>query len=164
MLKRAEELPPPGLLPENVQSALERVEEAIGPGATSRLHSFLARCVSELGLRTTTTAKEWFPFRRHAMYRAANWDEPKSHPVAVFYLVVRYRRRDFQVPVAQYDVCVEGFNTDHLSEKLLDLGFYPRGKNQEPTVDLRVHNDSDFFDALFDIVSWVAAEFEESLK
>jgi hypothetical protein len=164
LLKRVEELPPPGLLPENVENALSKMEEAIGPGATRRLHGFLARCVSELGLRTTPSATQGFPFRRHALYRAPNWDAPKAHPVAVFYLVVSGRGRGLRFPVKRYHVHVEGFNTDRLCEELLDLGFFPRGSNQHPTVDLRTHNDRGFFDALFEIVSWVVDEFEESLK
>ncbi len=164
LLKRADELPPPGLLPENVEMALGKMEEAIGPGAASRLHSFLGRCVSEVGLRTAPSATQSMPFRRHALYKPKRWDEPKSHPVAVFYLVVSGKRRDIYFPVNQYHIAVEGFDADRLSENLLDLGFYPRGRNQDPTVDLSVHNDRDFFDTLFDIVSWVADEFQESLK
>lgn len=164
ILKRAEELPPPGLLPENVENALEKVEKTIGAGAASRLHSFLARCVSELGLRTTTSAKQGFPFRRHALYKAGWWDEPKAHRVAAFYLVVSDKRLGLQFPVNQYHAAVEGFDTDRLIDELTELGFYPQGRNQEPTQDLHVRNNPDFFDALFDIVSWVTDEFEESLK
>ena len=163
ILQRAEELPPPGLLPENVEDALEKVEAAIGPGATSRLHSFLARCVSELGLRTTTTAKQGFPFRRHAFYQASWWDEPKAHAVPAFYLLVSSKRLGLQFPVNQYHAAVEGFDTDRLTDELTELGFYPQGRNGDPVGDLRLHNDRDFFDALFDIVSWVVDEFEESL-
>ncbi len=164
LLKRAEELPPPGLLPENVEVALEKVEEAIGPGATSRLHSFLGKCISELGFRPYPAAEKSIPFRKHALYKLKRWDEPKPHGVAVFYLGVAGRRRDLHFPVAQYHAHVEGFDTDRLTEALLELGLYPRGRNQAPTADLRVHNDRDFFDALFDIVTWVTEEFEESLK
>lgn len=164
LLKRAEELPPIGLLPANVEQALDRAEEAVGPGAASRLHGFLARCVSQLGLNPTSSAKQWMPFRRHALYKAHNWDEPKPHGVAVFYLVVAGRRRDLHFPVNQYHIAVEGFNVDRLSEELMDLGFYPRGKNQEPTADLRVHNSRDLFGALFDVVAWVTDEFEETLR
>jgi uncharacterized protein (TIGR02391 family) len=164
LLKRAGELPPPGLFPENLEAALEKVEEAIGPGATSRLHSFLGRCLGELGLRTTRSATHGFPFRRPAMYLSSRWDAPKAHAVAVFYLVVAGQRRDLSFPVNQYHVSVQEFNADRLSEELLDLGFYPRGTNQEPTADLRVYNDQEFFKALFGIVSRVADEFEETLK
>ena len=37
ILKRAEELPPPDMFPENVEKALRKTEEVIGPGAASRL-------------------------------------------------------------------------------------------------------------------------------
>jgi len=164
ILKRAEELPPAGLLPENVEGALEKVEETIGAGATSRLHSFLGRCVSELGLRPYRSAEKSIPFRRHALYKLKRWDEHKAHGVAVFYLTVTSRRRALQFPVNQYHAHIAGFETERLTEDLLNLGLYPHGRNQDPIADLRVHNDRDFFDALFDIVSWVTDEFDESLK
>jgi hypothetical protein len=98
------------------------------------------------------------------LYKADKWDEPKAHPVRAFYLVVSGNRRDIHVPVKQYYTAVEGFDSDRLSEELMDLGFYPRGKNQEPNANLRVHNSRDFFDALFDILAWVTDEFEETLR
>ncbi len=164
LLKRAEELPPPGLLPENLETALHLVEESIGPGASSRLHSFLGKCISDLGLRPSPGAKQWIPLRKHALYKAPNWDAHKAHRVAAFYLVVAGKRRDLSFPIHQYHESIEGFNVDQLTQELLDLGFYPKGRKQEPTVDLRVHNDREFFDALFAIVSWMADEFQETLK
>jgi uncharacterized protein (TIGR02391 family) len=164
LLKRAEELPPPGLLPENLEIALAKVEEAIGPGASSRLHNFLGKCVSELGLKPSANAKQWIPFKKHALYKASHWDAAKPHTVAAFYLVVTGKRRELYFPINQYHNAIEGFNTDQLTEQLLDLGFYPKGSKQEPSVDLRVHNDREFFDVLFDIVSWMTDEFQETLK
>jgi uncharacterized protein (TIGR02391 family) len=164
LIKRAEELPPPGLLPENVEASLNEVEKTIGPGAASRLHGFLSKCVSELGIRSTTSAKQWIPFRRHALYKADDWDEPKPHRIPVFYFLVTEGRKELYIPIVQYHAAVEGFNTDRLSEELTGLGFNPVGRKQELTADLRVHNDRDFFESLFDIVTWVTSEFEETLR
>lgn len=164
ILKRAEELPPPGLFTENLENALDSLEDSIGPGATSRLRVFLGKCRSELGMMLVSSAKQWIPFKKHALYKARNWDAAKAYPVAVFYLVNSGKRRTLHFPVNQYHSAVEEFNTDRLSEELLDLGFYPRGAHQEPNADLQVHNDKNFFDALYEIVSWVNDEFQSALK
>ena len=73
MLKRAEELPHPDLFPDYVETVLSKVEQKIGPGATSRLRVFLGRCMRDLGLKPAT-GKQWIPFKRHALYQHGNWD------------------------------------------------------------------------------------------
>lgn len=164
LIKRAGELPPPGLLPDNVELAVDRVEEAVGPGAARRLHGFLSRCVRELGLRSSPVAKQLMPFKRHAWYQASWWDEPKAHPLPVFYLVAGTKGRDMYFPIKQYYTGVQGFDTERVVEELMQLGFYPRGKRQDPTLDLQVHNSREVFDALYEIVASVAEEFEETLR
>lgn len=164
LLKRAEELPPPGLLPENLENAIIKIEESIGPGATSRLRNFLAKCVGELGLKPSVGAKQWIPLRKHAHYKDPKWEEYKPHNIGVFYLVTAGKRRDLHFPITQYYSFVEGFNTEQIVERLIDLGFYPKGTRQEPTIDLKIHNDPEFFESLFDIVAWVADELQETLK
>ena len=164
LLRRAEELPPPGTLPENVQAALDKVEPSIGAAATTRLHNFLSRCVVERQLQAVRLATQSIPFRRHAMCKFPSWDQPRSHPTAVFYLVVSGKRRDLSFPVHQYHQHVNGFSTDRLLEELLDLGCHLQGSNQEPTINLRLHNDNDFLNDLYTIVTWITDEFQESLK
>lgn len=163
MLKRAEELPPPGLFPDYLEASLGKLEEALGPGTTSRLRMFLGKCIREIGLRTAT-AKQWIPFRRYALYMRDDWDEPKSRPVAVFYLGVTEREYALAFSTDYYYSHVIGFNVDRLVEELIELGFQPVGKNQEPRVDLRVHNDQAFFDALFDLVARTADELGATLQ
>ena len=164
LLRRAGALPSSQLFSENLENALATAETSIGPGATSRLRIFLGKCMGELGMASVANATQWIPFKRHALYKPASWDTAKAHHIAVFYLAVAGKRRDLLFPVTQYHTDIEGFNTDRLTEQLLDLGFYPRGTNQEPTIDLQTHNDRDFFDALFEIVSWVADEFQGTLR
>lgn len=164
LIKRAGELPPPGLLPENVEGALDAVEETAGAGAARRLHGFLSRCVSELGLCPSNSAKQWIPFRRHASYKAPHWDEPRPHQVALLYLVVDGKNRHLHFPIKQYYTGVQEFDTERVEEGLTQLGFYARGKWQAPTLDLRVHNSTQVFDALYDIVASIAEEFEETLR
>lgn len=162
ILKRAEELPPPGLFPDYVETALGKLEEALGPGAASRLRVFLGKCVEELGLRPGA-GKQWVPFKKYASYQPEQWDEPRAHLIAVFYLVVPGQGYSLHFSTSYYTNVV-GFNVDRLVEELTELGFQPFGKNQEPRVDLRVHNNQAFFDALFDLIAQTAGELEATLQ
>jgi len=162
MLKRVEELPPPGSLPKNVEDALSRIEEVIGPGATGRLRVFLGECI-QMGL-TTTTATKWVPFRTYALYKPDRWDQPRPHPIAVFYLVATGSEYSLSFPTGYYYADVVGFNLDRLVEELTELGFQLVGKDREPRIDLRTHNDQAFFDALFEIVARAAEELERTLQ
>jgi uncharacterized protein (TIGR02391 family) len=163
MLKRAEELPPPGLFPDYVEAALGKLEEALGPGASSRLRMFLGKCIREVGLRTAK-AKQWIPFRQYALYKRDDWDEPQSHPVAVFHLGVTETEYALSFSTDYYYSHVIGFNVDRLVEELTELGFKLVGKNQDPRVDLRVHNNQGFFDTLFDLVARTADELGATLQ
>jgi uncharacterized protein (TIGR02391 family) len=163
VLKRAEELPAPGLFPDYVETALGKLEEPLGPGTAGRLRVFLGKCVEELGLQPGA-GKQWVPFKKHALYQPEQWDEPKPHPVAVFYLVVPGQGYSLHFSANQYYTNVVGFNVDRLIEELTELGFQPFGKNQEPRVDLRVHNNQAFFNALFDLVARTADELGETLR
>jgi uncharacterized protein (TIGR02391 family) len=157
MLKR--ELPPP--FPENVERALSEVEEAIGPGAASRLRMFLGKCV-KLGLKPSTSAKQWIPFRRYGLVKFKNWDEPRPNPIPMFYLLSEVQGLHFSTN--SYYSYVIGFNVDQLSEELAELGFRLTGKNREPRIGFQMCNDQAFFDALFDLVARTADELEETLQ
>lgn len=164
MLKRVEELPSPELFSDNVDTALSNIEKAIGPGATSRLRMFLGKCMKELGLRPSTSAKQWIPFRRYAFYKPENWIEPKPHAIAVFYIVSAGTEPSLSFPTSYYYRNVVGFNVDRLINELTDLGFLLVGKNQEPRIDLRISNDQRFFDTLFELVLRTGDELEETLQ
>ncbi len=162
MLKRVEEVPPPGSLPSNVEDVLSQIEEVIGPGATGRLRIFLGKCV-QMGL-TTTAATKWIPFRRYALYKPDRWDKPKPHPIAVFYLVATGAEYSIWFPTGYYYADVVGFNLDRLVEELTELGFQLAGKDREPRADLRIHNDQAFFDALLAILARVVEELDDTLR
>jgi hypothetical protein len=165
LVKRTEDLPPQGLLSQNVETAIRKVEEVIGPGATSQLRMFLGKCISELGLKPSPSATQWIPFRKHALYQADGWEAPKSHAVPVFYLQVESSKKiRLYLPLSYYYARVVGFNVDRLSEESIELGFTLLGKDQEPHADLRVHNDQDFFDAVFALVARTARELEATLQ
>ena len=53
LLKRAAELPPSDLFPENVEKILSEIEQGIGPGATSRLRIFLGKSM-KAGLKPSS--------------------------------------------------------------------------------------------------------------
>ena len=165
LVKRTEDLPPQGLFPENVETALSKVEQVIGPGATSRLRVLMGKCISEVGLKPSSSATQWLPFRKHALYQADGWEAPKAHAIPVFYLQVESSKKiRLYLPLSYYYAKVVGFNVDRLSEESTELGFTLLGKDQEPHADLRVHNDQGFFDAVFDLVARTARELEMTLQ
>lgn len=163
MLKRAEELPPPDLFPDYLDAALVRIEEGIGPGATSRLRLFLGKCLTEVGLKPAS-AKQWLPFKKYALYKPENWEEPKPHAISVFHLWTVGTKCHLYFPTSYYYVNVVDFNLDRLLEEVTDLGFQLSGKNQEPQIDIRMHNDQDFFDALLELIKRIADELEQTLR
>lgn len=161
---RANELPSPQVLPENVKSALLRAEEIIGPSPASRLRVFLGKCMTAAGLRTTMSARNWLPFRRHALYKPPRWDRPRPHGIPVFYLVAPGPRIALHFSTSAYSQHVPGFRVEQLLDELQDLGSHPVGRLQEPRIDLQLHNDQAFFDAMLDVVLRVVRELEETLQ
>jgi uncharacterized protein (TIGR02391 family) len=159
ILQRAEELPPPGAFPENVEALLKTGEEEIGPGGSTRLRSFLGKCLN-LGLQPSKGAKVWIPFRQYAHVKFDWWEAAKPHRIALFYLGAH--RVGF--PTSGYYMGVTGFDVDQLVEELIELGFQPSGKKREPTIDLRNTNDQAFFGGLFDLVARTDQELEDSLQ
>jgi uncharacterized protein (TIGR02391 family) len=164
MIERAKEVPPPDTFPDNLAAVLARSEEVIGPGATSRLRVFLGKSLRELGLAPSTSATQWIPFRRYAWYKSDEWEKPKAHRVAMFYLVATGKEYGLSFPTYYYYRLVVGFNVDRLTEELTDLGFRWKGKHQEPFIDVKTRNDQAFFDALFALVVRIADELEGTLS
>jgi uncharacterized protein (TIGR02391 family) len=160
-LDRVEELPPLGSFPENVERAVEAVEQKIGPGIASRLRLFLGKCRG-LGLEPTG-AKTWIPFRRHALVELENWDEPKPGRLTMFYLIAETNRQGLWFPVNQYYSRVVDFDLEQLSENLRNLGFVPSGKHRDFQISLKERNDQAFFDALYDLVKQTSQGLEETL-
>jgi uncharacterized protein (TIGR02391 family) len=163
MLKRAEELPPPDLFPDNVEIVLEKTEETMGPGAASRLRTFLGKCV-RTGIKPSSKAKWSIPFRRYGLWKHHDWDEPKSHRIAMFYVEVGGKEPRFYFPVSYYYGNLINFDVERLVDELTEMGFRPSGKYQEPRVDLRLHNDQEFFDALFDLLVRTSEELDDTLQ
>jgi uncharacterized protein (TIGR02391 family) len=163
IVKRAEELPPPDIFPDNLEAALIKIEEAIGPGAASRLRVFLSQTYKDVGLRPSTSATQWIPFRRHCLYKATHWDEAKPHRIAVFYLLATGADYGLSFLTSYYYRHVVGFNVERLIEELTELGFWLRGKNQEPYTDFKIQNAQSFFDALLELVVRTVDELDGTL-
>lgn len=162
ILKRVEEIPSIDILPSNVQAILDEVSNSIGPGASGRLKIFLGKCV-KAGLRATSTSRQWIPFRRYAKIRFDQWDKPKRHVMAVFYLTGQGIPLKITFPINYYYSKVIGFNVDRFIEELTDLGLNREGKNQEPVVDLRLQNSRAVFNSLFEIIVRAVDELESTL-
>ena len=162
MVKGAEEIPPPDTFPEYLETALSKVEPALGPAATGRLRVFVGNSIKKLGL-TPVSAKQWIPFRRYCLYQNPSWPAPKPHPIAVYYLVVDDTQRALVVWLEYYAKAV-GFDLAALSEGLAKLGFVPHGRKQYPRVDLTRHNDQAFFDAFYNLLARTVDQIDETLR
>lgn len=163
LVKRAEDLPPEGLFPANVEKVLEAAEQLLGPGATSRLRLFLGNCITKVGLKPTSS-KQWIPFKKHALYQDASWEAPKPYPIPVVYLVKEGEKNIMLYLPLRYYSRIVGFNVERIAEESVDLGFQLMGKDQELYADLRIHNNQRFFDACFGLVENIAGEFEATLQ
>jgi uncharacterized protein (TIGR02391 family) len=161
MLERAEKMPPPGLLPDNVEKVVTTLETSVGPGAASRCRAFLGRCM-ELGFRPGA-ATYWIPIKRYAFTQYDHWDEPKRYRIPVFYIEARKSSNRISFPLNTYYVKAVGLDIDPIADELSALGFRPSGKHRNLVIDLRTCNDQEFFNELFDLVVRIADEFEETL-
>jgi len=164
MLKRAEELPPVDLFPDNVETALEKAEKLIGAGGASRVRVFLAKACTDLHLQPSKGAKTWIPFRTYCLYKAEGWQEPRAHRIAVFYFIVTERQCSISFPTDYYYKNVVDFDVASLTKETIELGFVLQGKNQEPAIDLKVCNDQAFLDRLLDLVARTVGELEATLQ
>lgn len=163
ILKRAEELPAPGFLPDNLENALLLAEKNIGASATSRLRVFLGNCM-KAGMNPSSSPKQWIPFQKHALYKAPDWKEYKPHRIAVFYFVSNESTAGIQFPIDYYYSNVFEFNTDMLEDQLTSLGFYAKGRKVELYADLKTYNSDKFFSNLLDVVSEITANLEETMR
>jgi len=162
MLRSIGNGPPPGSFPENVEALLIEIEEAIGPGATSRLRIFLRKCLKS-GLNPAKSAKAYVPFKRHGWIKYEHWSEPRSYKFPMFYLIAERTPR-LQFPVNTYYSLLPGFDSEALKEELLELDFRPYGKRRDVEVELRARNDDHFFNNLAEVVQRTSDQLEELLS
>jgi uncharacterized protein (TIGR02391 family) len=161
ILKRVEDVPPLDILPENVQAILDEISNSVGPGASGRIRVFLGKCVKS-GLKVTSS-KQWIPFRRYAKIKFDQWEKPKRHIMAVFYLTGQGIPLKINFPINYYYSKVIGFNVERFIDELSDLGLNREGKNQEPVVDIRMQNNRAFLDSLFETIMRASNELEATL-
>lgn len=163
LLDRAEELPPPGLFPENVEAAISEVEVAVGPGAASRLRMFLGKCI-KVGIQPGS-AEGWIAFSgSYGLVKYDHWDEAKPHKIPLFHLYPHGNGRGIAFVVQRYHAKVVRFDLENLTEELAALGFQTVGQRRDLRIDLRLANDQEFFDQLYNLVVRTSEELEETLQ
>src|SRR5690606_17722704 len=148
--------------PNNLETALVAAENELGAGATSRLRVFLAKAVRR-GLQVDGKAQQWTAFRAYALRQEQDCPEPRRVKMAIFYFynVPTEYAIEFSVG-GQYQSAV-AFDLARLKERLQQIGFRPRGKNQDLRADLHLHNDAAFFDALWKVVEETQQALQEIL-
>jgi len=161
-LDKVEGLPPADLLPANAVQVITGVDKLLGAGAASRLRTFVSKCVM-LGLKPAPKTTQWIPFRRQGLMKYDDWDKPRPHNFAMFYLVVGAKDHVIQFPVGQYYRLVVGFDLEAFKLQLQELAFHPVGQQAYYTADIRLHNDAEFFKRLTELVKKTIAQIDRTL-
>jgi uncharacterized protein (TIGR02391 family) len=163
ILARASELPPPKFFPENLEKVPAEIEQTMGAGVASRLRMFTGKCI-KIGVEAKASNKQWIAFQRQALKAYDSGQKRKPGMIIVFYIYSDERAKGIWFPINQYYRRVIGFDTELLEKELRGLGFKQKGKFNDYSVDLNLHNDKEFFDKLFNVVSGIAKEFEATLS
>lgn len=166
LLKRLDRLaviPQPGVLPENIERVLPLIDKTNGGKVVHRIRIFIGKCLKE-GLDPRAVAKQWLPFRKHALMQYGHWERPKPHALTVFYIYTSEKDQGFWFPVNQYYKLVQGLDIEHITTQLKDLGFKQSGKMQDYMASFSKQNSQAFFDSLFDLVKQIAKDLESTLK
>jgi uncharacterized protein (TIGR02391 family) len=163
ILARASELPPPNFFPVNLENVLADIERSAGASVAGRLRMFTGKCIN-IGVEAKASNKQWIAFQRQAL--KGNDDRKKQKPgmVIVFYIYSDEKTKGIWFPINQYYGGVVGLDTELFEKELRGLGFKQKGRYNDYSMDLQLHNSKEFFDRLFDVVSRIAKDFEESLS
>ena len=162
IIKRAEDMPPLEMFPENVDHALQFYEDKLGPGSAGRLRTFLGKCLKR-GLIPVSTSKQWVPFKCHGLVKFDHWEKPKSHSLAVFYISSDQVEKAVNIPTDHYYSHLVDFDLDYYANRFIELGFRPLGKRQELYADLRLNNDEEFFQNLYRLIVEIVGDIQETL-
>ncbi|MBN1811806.1 MAG: TIGR02391 family protein [Anaerolineae bacterium] len=127
----------------------ETMAQILGPAVTHRLNLFLDS-LPTLGI-ARGKGKYWIPYKAKLVYHPSNWEEPKKHRFAVFYLTTT------QSPVLGFNMgalaCVPGLDVERLASQLVQAGC-----SRVPSKDFSIQlilpdrNDQATFDHLYDIL------------
>lgn len=125
--------------------------EALGPAATGRLQEFLGK-LEAMGVGKGQ-GKAYTPYRGVLSYQADGWDEPRPHPVAIFYLTMDHAKRPALAFNTPYLAKVPGLDQKELERALLGSGCVRAGTKPRPIwLYLDTHNDEATFDRIYKIV------------
>lgn len=163
ILARASELPPPSFFPDNLEKVLAEIERIMGASVASRTRMFTGKCI-KIGFEPNSTNKQWIAFRRQALKMSDDGNKQKPGMVIVFYIYSDEKAKGIWLPVNQYYKTVAGVDIEQLEKELRGLGFKQKGRFNDFSVDLKLHNDKEFFDKLFGIVLRISKEFETGLS
>lgn len=163
ILKRVDDHLPSGALPANVESTLTQITEVAGAAAATRLRAFLGKAVRRLGLKPVASAKQWIGFRRRGLCKSPESESARSSFVPAFYLVNTGELVGIAFWMNNLRNVVD-FDAERVAKALAALGFTPHGKDRDSFADIRIYNDQAFFDSLYELVTSVVDDLEETLQ
>lgn len=151
LLENVESLPTSAPFPNHIEQVLNLVETHTNPAVSSRLRLFLNKCRQLEIEAPKTKSKYWMPFKRYALQKLEGWEEARSHPLTLFYLMADDKNPALWVPVNQYYSRVIGLELESIGQQLRQLGFKPTTKWRDFKLEFQERHDQAFFDALYDL-------------
>lgn len=149
--------PPPTSFPENVEKAISHIEEVVNSEAAHRLRLLLSHCY-QIGIDTRdNNSTTWVPFIYDAVQLLKGWDEPRRHPLPLFYVVVS-KKPFLYIPINEYYSRVVGLDIEPLAKGLKQVRFRPYGKKGEFRSFFAENNSQAFFDTF---LGWLKGIVEQ---
>jgi uncharacterized protein (TIGR02391 family) len=164
LLVRIEQLasiPQPGIFTDNIEQALNALEQKIGKVPVMRVRVFLRQC-EKLNIHSSSMAKQWIPFRKHALVQSDPQKQPKSQRVTVFYLSTNAKEQGLWFPINQYWSRIIGIDKKKPLEALKELGFQPMGNVQDPYLNLNLSHSQEMFEELHQVVMQISRDFDNT--
>ncbi len=161
-LARLAEIPQADILPDNLKQLIQHIEQSTNAKVANHIRLFVGKCL-KAGLTVNSSATQWISFRRQAMIQSQDSRTPKVRQVAVFQLYNSEKEQAIWFWISQYYNSVVGFDSGPVKKELRELGFIPKGTNQDYYLRLTEGIDREFIDRLFSLVQKVTKEFESTL-
>jgi uncharacterized protein (TIGR02391 family) len=130
------------------QQISAKTSDMLGAAVTQRLNSFLTSLLA-IGIGPEK-AKASIPYKARLHYHAPTWEEPRAHPVTVFYLTSgRSPKLAFNTGSLTN---VPGLDVEQLTDRLLAAGCSQTTAMKSIPLLLEDRNDQATFDRLYEIL------------
>lgn len=163
LLKKVDKTVPATAVSGNLERVFASVETSVDPAAANRLRVFIAKCRGA-GLSTDESASLWIPFITTALIKFERWDKARPHRMRLFYLNAEKDAEYLIIPVHQYYQHAVGINVEQLAKEYKRIGFEISGRNGDLKALIKNNNSTEFFDALFALLTRIMKQLGSGLE